>query len=199
MATGVRWRVLVLALAVVLSGCAGDDDGASDPEEGAAESSTPPEKTFRDDRFPFTFAYPADFRKTDDVEASLGTEAPVNVAIGPRGDEDNGIAISSNQLNVAVTRENLSDAVEELDEVVRELTGTRTTGSVMDVGGFLAIGYPELAVPGPGLHLRSRFVVLLEGRTQYQLNCQSTPAGRATIHRACDQPLDVPEKMTPWA
>jgi hypothetical protein len=61
----------------------------------------------------------------------------------------------------------------------------------MEIGGFVAIRYAEFAVPVGSMDLRSRIVFLLDGRTQYQLNCQSTAAERVTINRACDQMLST--------
>jgi hypothetical protein len=103
-------------------------------------------------------------------------------------DHDNGIIVGRYLLTRTVAEEDVPRFVRRFDQMVSEMLGVRPRGAPLTVGGFPGASYDLLALPG----LRSgqtRLIVLLDGDTQYFINCQSTPERRAAVTAACDQAL----------
>ncbi len=171
-------RLGVVLLLVLATGCGG---GGGDEDATA---------TFRDDRFDVTFEYPADFElgRETTVQRTAGSESTARRGVGL--DEDNAIFLSRYDLAAEVGEENADEVQAELDGVVSELVDAEVTGRRADVGGFIAFRYDDLAVEPPADGV-SDLVFLFEGRTQYQVNCQSTPLHRSRIEAACELAVDT--------
>jgi hypothetical protein len=182
------WRLLAVVLALVPTACAGDDDGASGNRGGGGAETSIAERTFGDPRFGLTFTYPALLRESEATRGAVGDEPLARAVLGL--DQDNGILVSKYELNVAVTHENMPDVLAELNELVTKLSGMAVAGTAFDVAGFPAVRYEEFRLAEP-VNGRSRLVFLFDGTTQYQLNCQWTPAKRVTLNQACDKMLST--------
>jgi hypothetical protein len=171
---GILGGLLILALIFGAAGCGGGDDSGGG-------------KTFDDERFAFTFTYPDEFRpaRLGSAAASLGeAEATEVVAL----DSDNLILVEKYALNDEVTPENFEAALGEVEEAVSKLTGMQVSGSETEVGGFPGVRFDDVTTPSPP-NGKSRLVYLFDGRTEFAINCQSTPEKRAEVLAACDEVL----------
>ena len=166
----------VAALVTALAACGGGDDSGP--------------KTFRNDDFGFTFRYPGDFEQgtVKSRAETPGGEPVAETALAL--DEDNALLIAKYALDVAVTGANIEDVVPEVDGLVRQLTGQPASGRTGEVGGLPAIRYDDVSLKQPP-NGRSRLVFLFDQRTEYLINCQSTPAEREEVDRGCDQVLST--------
>ncbi len=171
--------VVALVVTLVLSGACGGGGG-----DGSGDATA----TFDDDRFGITFEYPADFDAGDitEVQASSGGTSTADRALGI--DDANAIFISRYELEAEVSEDNVDDVRAELDGVVSDLVGAEITGRRTDVGGFVAFRYDNVPVPDPE-DAESDIVMVFDGSTQYQVNCQSTPAHRSRIDDACERAI----------
>jgi hypothetical protein len=106
-------------------------------------------------------------------------------------DRESIVTVEASRMNMPVTAENLDAAKAESEEVVQELFD--------QVGGSVQSGPEDITAAGrPGLRFRgtgtlegtpieSTFVSVLDGTTQYTLNCQHTPEWAEEIERGCEQ------------
>ena len=191
--------VLVAALVTALAACGGGDDesgGETSPTEPQDAPSTTSAvdrssgKTFRNNDFGFTFRYPDDFEQGT-VKSSAETAGGEPVAETALAlDEDNALFIAKYALNVAVTGANIEDVVPEVDGLVRQLTGQPASGRTGEVGGLPAVRYDNVSLKEPPNGM-SRLVFLFDQKTEYLINCQSTPSEREEVERGCDQVLST--------
>lgn len=174
-----------IALAALLAGCGGDDDGGGEVPEGTA--------AFEDEDFPFTFAYPEDWMKTTDVSIATeaGNAADETIFVGP--DEDNGIVLQRFTLQGDVTEDNLSEAKAEFDDLILQVDPEAPEASETELIGLPTLEYDEiqLATPEDG---ESRYNIFFDGDQEYLINCQSTPDSREEIDAACQEALDSLEE-----
>jgi hypothetical protein len=170
----IRAVVVVLAsTALALGACGGGGDGR-----------------FEADGFAITFEYPDDFEESDDVTISeqRGSRAEESRAVGL--DEDNGIIVQRYALERSINQDNLNLAKAEFDALVEALSPDAAKGKATEIAGLPALRYPNVPVRTieDG---RSRLIVLFDGRTEYLINCQSTPDKRAEVEEACDMALNT--------
>jgi hypothetical protein len=166
---------LPLALIAVAAACGG---GGGDGTE-----------TFEEEGFPFTFEYPGSFEDVTDISFSstVGGASRENRGVGL--DERNAIVVSRYDLNLEVTAENVGQVKPELDDVMSRAAGMEVSGKRVEIGGFPGFEYTfDLEEPPDG---RSRFFAFFDGRTEYTLNCQSTPEHRDELESACQQAVDT--------
>jgi hypothetical protein len=169
-----RALVLVLATAaLVLGACGGGGDGR-----------------FEADGFAITFEYPEDFEESDDVTISeqRGSKAEASRAVGL--DEDNGIIVQRYGLKRSIDRDNLELAKSEFDALVKTLSPDAAEGKVAEIAGLPALRYANVPVRSIE-DARSRLIVLFDGRTEYLINCQSTPDKRPEVDEACAMALET--------
>ncbi len=179
--------VVLLVCGGALGACGGEDKAGDGSRDGGGEApSAPAERTFADDRFGFTFRYPGELREAEVTRAAAGDAPLARTALGL--DSENLLAVQKYETSVPVTEGNLPQAVEELNAKVSELSGKPAAGVIVVVGGFPGVRYDQVDVPEPRDGL-SRLVFLFDQTTQYQINCQSTPARRIRIDQVCDQVL----------
>jgi len=167
----------VLAI-VALTGCgsSGDDDV----------------ETFRDPAVPVTFQYPSTYQTSTDptVGSSAGANAAFRRALVL--DNDNLILVETFSLRIAITQSNLEQAKPELDAVVDQIAPGPVSGKRVEFGGLPGFEYKiDLTKPSSG---QSRLVFLFDGKTEVELNCQSTPEKRSDVDEACDQVLSTLQK-----
>jgi hypothetical protein len=160
----------VLALgAGALVGCGGSDDETA---------------TFDEEGFPFTFEFPGDFERADDIsfDQSLGGAADEDVAFGL--DDDNAILIQRITLNQPVDETNLQVAKQEIDGLLADLSPAG--GEAGETAGFPSLEYPSVPLDDPAQG-ESRLLFLFDGDQEFVLNCQSTPDERDQVEEACEQ------------
>ncbi len=164
---------MVLA-ALVLAGCGSSDDETT---------------TFDEDGFGITFEYPADFQRTDDVNIAR-SQGQADESVALASSEDNAIFVQRYTLNRPVDEKDARALRAEFDEVLGELAGMPLQGERIDAGGPLAFRYEidKLQTPEDG---RSTIVVTFDGDTEYFINCQSVPDGRAELEDACDRAIET--------
>jgi hypothetical protein len=76
--------------------------------------------------------------------------------------------------------------------VIAGLAGKRVPGRRVDFGGLPGYAYRvRLGSPSGGV---SRLYVLFDGQVEYFFNCQSTPATRPELDRACNEALRTLER-----
>ena len=175
---GVRALLVIsVALASVALAACGEDEPNRFDEQG----------------FAITFEYPAGFEETDDVTLSeqRGSQAQKSRALGL--DEDNGIIVQRYRLQRSIDSESLDLAKAEFDRLVSGLASEAPEGEKTEVGGLPALRYSGVPVSSPA-DAESRLIVLFDGRTEYLINCQSTPEKRQEIEEACDLAADTLER-----
>ena len=169
--------LLALALATLaLGACGGEGDGR-----------------FEADGFTFTFQYPEGFEESDDVaiQQQQGAQAEESLAVGL--DDDNGLVVQRYELERSVDEDTLELAKAEFDRLVAGLAPGAAPGETTDVAGFPALRYSDVPVRSIERG-QSRLIVLFDGRTEYLINCQSTPDKRSEINEACDMAIDTLER-----
>ena len=167
--------VLVLGAPLVAAGC------------GGGGSST---GVFDVAGFGVTFEYPL---KQFDIgfDLEFGSETGGNPAAqaGLVLDKDNAIILLRYDLNVSITKDNLSKFKGEIDAVVAKLAEKKVSGLEVEYGELPGYEYAiDLRRLASG---QSRIAVLFDGEVEYFVNCQSTEAQRETLEDACRRALDT--------
>jgi hypothetical protein len=168
----------IALLALAAAACGGGGGGS------ASET-----KTFDERAFGITFEYPGNFDVAEDVSfgSQSGSGAEENRAVALDG--DNMIIVSKFALNVAVTRTNVMEIKPEVDRVFRQIAGRQVSGRPITVGGLPGFEY-TFATSNPKAG-KSRISILFDRKTEYEINCQSTPEKRTEVERACARALDT--------
>ncbi len=178
-----RIALVAFALAALtLAACGGGDD-----EESGGDANR-----FEEAGFAISFEYPDGFEVSDDVTLTEqeGSQAQETKAVGL--DSENGIIVQRYGLKTAIDAEKLDLAKEEFDRLVATLAPEAAEGKKTEVGGFPALSYPSVPVTEPA-NAESRLYVLFDGRTEYLINCQSTPNKRSEVEEACDLAVETLE------
>ena len=146
-------------------------------------------ETFEEEGFALTFEYPSSLEETSDVSYSSTAGGAAEDARALGLDDRNAIIVSRYGLNVAVTAENVDQVKPEADDLISGLAGTELSGKQVEISGFPGFEYEfDLKDPPEG---RSRLFMLFDGKTEYTLNCQSTPDKRDELQAACRQAVDT--------
>lgn len=169
-----RLTIFLAAVAFVVAGCGGDD---------AEEVST-----FEDDGFPFTFEYPGDWEKTNEIsiDQQLGSQPDETVAVAL--DEENTILLQRFTLAQEITEDNLGLAKQEFDGLIQQLDPESETEET-EVAGYPALTTDAipLTTPEDG---ESMLTILFDGDQEYLVNCQSVPEERDTVDAACEKAIE---------
>ncbi len=171
-----RTIALLIPLAILVAGCGSDEESS---------------KTFDEPEFAITFEYPEDFEPQKDVtvSSSAGGSVAEQAAIAPKGDKENLILVERYDLNLAVNEENIDEIKGQLDAVVMQATGESPTAKKIEAAGLPGFEYTvPLDMPKEG---ESRLIFLFKDKTEFELNCQSTPKLRERIAEACDQAFET--------
>jgi hypothetical protein len=160
---------LLIALGAI--GC-GSDDGP---------------QTFDEEGFPFTFEYPDDFDKSEDVEfeESLGGGSDEDIALIV--DTNDGLILQRITLNREVDASNLKLAKRELDGLLAQGGPDAPVGTAGETVGFPSLSYEGITSPAGDTEIESDLLVLFEGDQEYVINCQSTEQNRDEVTGACEQ------------
>ena len=165
---------LALVLTVLVTACGGDGGG---------------EKTFDESGFDVTFTYPGSFKEAENITVSSQAGGAASDRKGVALDKDNLLLVTKFNLNTSVTEANVAKVKPEADKVMSQVSGTQVSGKRVTVGGLPGFEYEfGLTKPENG---HSRFLMLFDGKTEYTLNCQSTPEKREEVNEACDQAIDT--------
>lgn len=144
-------------------------------------------RTFAEKGFEVTFRYPASFQLAKSVTLDKKTGASAAARRALALDAVNAIIVTRFNLRVAITRANVKHYRHEVDGVFGKLAGKPVRGRLVVFGGLPGYEYRiGLTNPAQG---RSRLDVLFLRKSEYLLNCQSTPKRRADIERGCAQML----------
>jgi hypothetical protein len=140
-----------------------------------------------------TFEYPADqFDVTTQIRVQNSSGSTSAAQGGVLLDGDNLIMAQRYDLRISVTQDKLANVKDEVDNVIGELAGKSVSGREVEYGGLPGYEYAiALKSPPKG---QSRIAVLFDDRTEYLVNCQSTPEQRETLQDACQQALDTLKK-----
>ena len=167
---------LALALTVLVAACGGGGGG---------------EKTFDESGFDVTFTYPDSFNEASNITISSEAGGAAADRKGVALDKDNLLLVTKFNLNTSVTEANVARVKPEADKVMSQVSGASANGKRVTVGGLPGFEYSfDLTKPENG---HSRFVMLFDGKTEYTLNCQSTPEKREEVNDACEQAIDTLE------
>lgn len=185
------WIVMLL-VAVLGAACGGNSDEptvTSENDNDEAEAAA----TYDDNGV--TFEYPSDWDEFP-AEASAtttGSNELWSATVGP--DKTNLVNITTYQLNIAVTEENLDSIEAELDGVIQGVVdqagGTITSGpEATDVAGFPAYTYTWEGVEVDGEPKDSSAYFLFNGEIEYFFNCQFSEETAEEVQTGCDQILE---------
>lgn len=170
-----RTLVILLGIAVLALGasaCGGGGGGGRYEETG----------------FNITFKIPGGFRVGHNIRVSKSAGAAPADRAAVAIDQDNLIIVQRYDLNTQITATNLSDFKGEVDDVITKLAGKTVSGHEVTYGNLPGYEYViSITEPANG---ESRLAVLFDGKTEYLVNCQSTPAQRDKIEKGCRTVLD---------
>ncbi len=186
---------VLLMLSLTLSGCSFSvwTTGPSTPVSSRPTYGVPPSTSTappapgnaRFDRpdYAVRFDYPRHLQMRTDVGYDETAGASPDALVALMLDDDNAIMVERRELRYAVTDANLNRVRLESDQVVSQLAGTVVHGTEVEVAGLPGLEYMiSLASPPP---IRSRYVSMFDGATEYTLNCQSTERHRPEMDAAC--------------
>ncbi len=138
--------------------------------------------------FDITYKIPGGFHIAHDISVSKSAGANAVDEAGVAIDKENLIILQRYNLNVDVNSENLSKYKGDVDKVIGSLAGKNVSGHQVEYGGLPGYEYViNVASPAQG---ESRLAVLFDGKVEYLVNCQSTPAARDKIEKGCRTVLD---------
>jgi hypothetical protein len=110
-------------------------------------------------------------------------------------DDDNMLIVSKFALNIAVTQANVAEVKPQVDRVFSQIGHEEASGKAITVGGLPGFEYTfPTSHPVDGM---SRISILFDGKTEYELNCQSTPKKRAEVERPCMHALATLRRKQP--
>ena len=157
---------------------------------GAVACGAEEDSLFEAEGFGITFEYPEGFEESDDVSIAQqqGSQADDSRAVGL--DEDNGIIVQRYSLQQSINEDNLELAKAEFDALVAQLSPDAGRGRAGEVAGLPSITYEDVPVESVDGG-QSRLVVVFDRRTEYLINCQSTPKERSKIEEACDLAVET--------
>jgi hypothetical protein len=160
-----------VACGVALTGCGGSQT-----------------KTFSRPGFAIHFSYPAELSPLSVqygrvVGRSAGT---TDVALGIEPHDL--IVVTRYPAGSVLTSANISSFKALYDRLLSRAFGQAVVSTVKTVGGLPALSYPPVTSQAPFAHT-SRVTFVFAARREYELNCQYTSKGRATIVKACNQML----------
>jgi hypothetical protein len=159
-------------LVVGASACGGSGGGGRYEESG----------------FDITFKIPHGFSIAHDISVakSAGANAVDQAAV--QVDKTDLIIFQRYNLHVTITSANVSRYKGAVDQVIGSLAGHRVSGHPVEYGGLPGYEY-VIAVSNPPQG-ESRIAVLFDNDVEYLVNCQSTPAQRDKVDKACTDVLN---------
>ena len=165
-----------VVVALSLGACGGDDEGGD-------------EKTFDEPGFDITFKYPDSLKAVDRLNFQQSAGSTAKDTKGLALNDDNLIAVQKFSLNVAVNDRNIDRVKSQVDSLVTQVAGKPVRGERVERAGIPGFQYVfDITRPNRG---RSRLNLLFRDRTEYSINCQSTPDKREELEEACGTALET--------
>jgi hypothetical protein len=190
---GVR-RVPPLALiAFVLAGC-GASSSSHRVANVAVKTSTTASggKTFSAKGMLVHFVFPDGFRviPLEQSRRTVGTTSGVSkAAVGPGSYDLLVVVHYPDALPASLTVATLPPAKRYFDGLMTKLAGRRMRGKVGTIAGEFAFLYPRIPITGLPVPASVQISDLFVGKDEYELQCQATPGGLATLAAACREML----------
>lgn len=167
--------ILLVALAIAVSGC-GDDE--------PVEFATP--------TYPFSFEYPEGWKLTRNAAFNYGSDAGVRSVSVSLKDPYDQVTITQYKLKKTLP-DGINGNQEEVDGIVARLTkqakGTASDSKTVTYGGIPGYQYIVEYPATDGKTLRNTLTFLFSGQDEFQVNCQSSPENREALDKGCDQVL----------
>jgi hypothetical protein len=185
-----RWALLGACCAAVV-GCGGNSTKGFRAVSVQQQSAVNGAKVFSAPQMAITFLYPARFRalRINTIVSTAGNTKNSSIAaVGTDGKDF--LAVSRTPIPAGVNPGNIRQGLPTFDQLMKRLSGQSVKGKAMVIDGAAAITYTRVPVPGlAGVASRVTFVFV--GTDRYELQCQATKSGLATIERACNQMLST--------
>jgi hypothetical protein len=137
--------------------------------------------------YPSSF-HPVELAQSKRIAGNTGQASHAAVGTGPY---DLLIVTRFPKRPIPVTEKNIAQLQPRFDAAVSAALGRQMASSVKTVGGLPALLYPAAPVVGLPTAATSRITNVFVGDDEYELNCQYTPKGAATITAACNEMLNT--------
>jgi hypothetical protein len=181
---------IVLPAAVALAACGSSGHSVSNVNVTPTPAGAG-QKTFSAPGMAIHFRFPASFhsvRLAQSKRVAGNTGQASHAAIGT-GPFDLLIVTRFPKRPIPVTVHNIDELKPDFDGAVSIALGRKLSSSVGTFGGLPGLSYPPAPVVGLPTKATSRITNVFVGDDEYELNCQYTPKGAATIAPACSQML----------
>ncbi len=182
-----------LLAALALGACGSSSSHSVSNVTATGTAAGPGTKRFSAPGMALHFDYPASFRvvplaESKRVAGNTGQASHAAVGTGPY---DLLIVTRFPNRPVPVTSSNISKLKSQFDAAASSALGRQLSSTVTTVGGLPALSFPAAPVLGLPTHATSRITNVFYGDDEYELNCQYTPNGAATISAACNAMLST--------
>jgi hypothetical protein len=150
------------------------------------------DNTFEGDGY--SFVYPGEWVESEgEVVAQAGDCSPP-AYFGPEEGSD-ALVVGVCRLRIPITEESIDELSDqfaaEVNQVFREGQGRITKGPTRaTVDGLPALRFEGSTFDPDGVRVQSRLVFVLDGTTEYYLNCQFTPERAQELKRGCGQAVE---------
>jgi hypothetical protein len=132
--------------------------------------------------------HPVELAPSKRIVGNTGEASHAAIGTGPH---DLVIVTRFPKRPIPVTAQNIGRLKPQFDAAVSSALGRQLTSSVRTIGGLPALAYPAAPVVGLQAAATSRITNVFVGDDEYELNCQYTPKGAATITAACNEMLST--------
>jgi hypothetical protein len=132
--------------------------------------------------------HPVELAPSKRIVGNTGQASHAAVGTGPH---DLLIVTRFPKRPIPVNSQNIARLKPQFDAAVSSALGRRLTSSVQTLRGLPALSYPAAPVVGLPIAATSRITNVFVRDDEYELNCQYTPKGAATITAACNEMLST--------
>ncbi len=169
---------VLLLVVLTVSGCGGD-------KTSTAKFDTP--------TYPFSFDYPDGWKVTRNPAFVFGSDDAVRSVGVTLKEPDDEITVAQYELDKELP-DGFNANQEEIDRIVRRLTrqsnGSSSDSIEVSFGGIPGYQYVVEYPGGNGVELLTTLTFLFQGKNEFLVNCQSSPANRAALDAGCEQVLN---------
>jgi hypothetical protein len=182
-----------LVAVLALSACGSSSSHSVSNVTATGSAAGPGTKQFSAPGMALHFNYPASFRVVPLAQSKriAGNTGQASHAAVGTGQYDLLIVTRFPNRPVPVTSSNISKLKSQFDAAASSALGRPLSSTVGTVGGLPALSFPAAPVVGLPTSATSRITNVFVGDDEYELNCQYTPRGAATISAACNEMLST--------